>query len=134
MKYFILPFLIIATLLTGCKKDKASPQSIVGKWELRNILGAQVPGTPSTYKAGNGNIIEFTANGFQNIQNGKVTSNRTYVIVNALADIDGNSYSQALIYDNEQTKWYFKISGDKLIMSVGPIASDGVTLTYQWIK
>jgi len=131
MKHLVLYFLMTTALLTGCKKDKASPQTIIGKWELRNILGAQVPNTPYTYKAGNGNIIEFTAGEFQNVQNGNVTSKRTYMIVDGHAEIDGNSYSKAIIYDNETLKWYFKISGDKLIMSMGPIASDGVTLTYQ---
>lgn len=123
---------MLAALLTGCKKDKASSHSVVGKWELRNILGVQIANMPSVYKAGNGNIIEFTDTEFQNIQNGKTISKRTYVIVDASADIDGNSYSKALIYDNnEHSKWYFKISGDKLTMSVGPMASDGVTTTYQ---
>lgn len=131
MKKLILYVLMTTALLAGCKKDKASPQTIIGKWELRNILGAQIPNTPSTYKAGNGNIIEFTAGEFQNIQNGKVTSKRTYVIMDGSAEIDGTSYNKALIYDNEKLKWYFKLSGDKLIMSIGPIASDGVTLTYQ---
>jgi len=134
MKNLIFFVLVMTALLAGCKKDKSSTQSITGRWELRNILGAQVPNTPSTYKVGNGNIIEFTGTEFQDIKNGTVTSKRTYVIVKDSADIDGTSYTNALTYDNEQLKWYFKLTGDKLMLSIGPIASDGVTLTYQKVK
>jgi len=135
MKNFIFPILMIAALLAGCKKDKeASSQSIIGKWEFRSMTGGQVAGSPSTVKAGNGNIIEFTDTEYQNTRNGTVVSKKTYVVVKDSANIDGTSYSNALIYDNESLKWYFSRNGDKLMLSIGSIALDGFTLTYQKVK
>lgn len=123
-----------SALLVGCKKDKESPQTIVGGWELRSILGVQVAGTPSTYKAGNGNIIGFNNSEYQNIKDGKVISKKTYVIIKDAAEIDGTMYTDALKYNDERLKWHYKITGDKLMLSIGSIASDGVTLTYQRLK
>jgi hypothetical protein len=134
MKNLILSLLVITALLAGCKKDKASPQSIVGKWELRDMLGAQVANVTPNYQAGNGNIIEFTATEMQRIESGKVTAKKNYVIIDESAEFDGTSYNKALVYDNEKLKWYFKLTGDKLMISIGSMAHDGATWTYQSVK
>lgn len=131
MKNLTFVILLLAVVSAGCKKEKALPQSIVGSWELRNLYGVQVPGAPSAFKAGNGDVIVFTDTEYQKINDGKVTTKGTYKIVNESAEIDGNSYSKALIYDNKGTKWYFKISGNNLLISVGSIAYDGFTMTYE---
>jgi hypothetical protein len=65
------------------------------------------------------------------MNDGKVTGKGTYKIVDASAEIDGNTFSKAILYDNKGMKWYFKISGSKLLISVGSIASDGFTMTYE---
>jgi hypothetical protein len=65
MKNFTLAFLLLVAVLAGCKKEKALPTSVVGTWELRNVFGVQVAGAPSTFKAGNGDIITFTATEYQ---------------------------------------------------------------------
>ena len=133
MKYF-LSFLLIATILVACKKDKASPQTIIGKWELRDISGGQVANVPSTYKAGNGNTIEYSSSEYKMMEKSKLILKKNYVIVQESAQIDGNAYTTALIYDNEKLKWYFKLTEDKLILSIGSIALDGVTMTYQRLR
>ena len=131
MKNFILATLTLVIVLAGCKKEKALPQSIVGSWELRNVYGIQVAGSPSTFKAGNGDVIVFTDTEYQKMNDGKVTTKGTYKIVNESAEIDGNTFSKALIYNDQGMKWYFKISGKNLIISAGSIAYDGFTMTYE---
>jgi len=131
MKNLTLAILLLAIVLTGCKKEKALPTSVIGTWELRDVLGTQVAGAPSTFKVGNGNIIAFTDTEYQRINDGNVTGKGTYKIVDASAEIDGNTFNKAILYDNQGRKWYFKISGSKLLISPGSMASDGFTMTYQ---
>lgn len=131
MKNLTFVILLLAVVSAGCKKEKALPQSIVGSWELRNLYGVQVPGAPSVFKAGNGDVIVFKDTEFQKLNDGKVTSKGTYKIITDSAEIDGTSYSKALIYNNQGIKWHFKISGRDLLISSGSIAFDGFTMKYE---
>jgi hypothetical protein len=136
MKYLVLSIMIAVASLAGCKKEKELPQSIIGKWEVRHVSGGQVQvSNKSPYsKPGNGYIIEFSESRFKQSQNGNVTSEGTYTLIKDSANIDGNSYHSALFFNNETLKRYAKVSGDKLMLSIGSIASDGTTATYQKIR
>ena len=136
MKTFILFVFVATALLAGCKKEKALPQSLIGKWEERHVSGgqAQVPNTSPNTKAGNGYIIEFSETGFQRSQNGEITSQGTYKLMKDSVNIDGTIYNDALLFNNESLKRYVKVSGNKLMISIGSIAFDGMTVTYQRLR
>jgi hypothetical protein len=134
MKYFIIFFFIVTSILTGCKKERELPQSLLGKWEVRHVSGSQVATKPSALKAGNGDIIEFSDSQFQRFQNGKVISKGTYILIKDSTKIDGIEYADALIYNNESLKHYVNVSGNKLMISIGSIAFDGMTVTYERMR
>jgi hypothetical protein len=134
LKYFIISLFVVTSILTGCKKEQVLPQALIGKWELRDVSGSQVSNKPSALKAGNGDIIEFSDSQFQHFQNGKIISSGTYILIKDSTKIDGTEYADALIYNKENLKWYVKVSGSKLMMSIGSIALDGMTVTYQKLR
>jgi hypothetical protein len=136
MKNLYLIVITIATLLLGCKKEEedtvdAVNHSIIGKWELRHIMGVQVAGAPSTFAKGNGDIILFSDDQYQRFVNGQLVAEGSYTIVQESANIDGTSYNYAVIYGG--LKWYYNTSRNKLKLSIGSVASDGVTVTYEKI-
>ncbi|MHA4894884.1 hypothetical protein ACXZ1K_09040 [Pedobacter sp. PWIIR3] len=132
MKNIII--LAIITLLFSCKKENEDmqPENLLGKWEVRSILGVQVAGAPSQFAKGNGSIIEFSATNYKRIEGGKVITEGTYTIVDATADIDGNKYEKRILFDDEKDwRVFIKFSGKQLLICNGSIASDGSTVTYE---
>ncbi|WP_457288187.1 hypothetical protein [Pedobacter sp. UYP24] len=125
-------FLIALTLLFSCKKGEISPETLNGRWEVRHVLGVQVAGEPSELDKGNGSIIEFSGENYKKIENGVVITKGTFKITNEYGEVDGNRYEKRIIYDDD-TDWrvLIKISGNKLIICNGSIASDGTTMTYE---
>ncbi|MEH6305233.1 hypothetical protein RYH73_06235 [Olivibacter sp. CPCC 100613] len=133
MKNLHLLTLIFFALFFSCGKDKNRPESLGGKWELRHILGVQIKDAPSDFEKGNGNVIEFSANEYQRIENGTLVSKGTYAIVEESAEIDGTQYEHKIVFDDSDQKVFIKISGNQLLICLGPIASDGTTITYEKI-
>lgn len=131
MKNLNLIVVLVAVLLFGCKKDEVQPESLIGTWELRHVLGVQVAGAPSDFPKGNGSIIQFSADEYQQIEKGKVISTGTYRIVKESAEIDGTKYDQRIIFDDDQWKTFIKLSGGDLLVCNGTIAADGTTATYE---
>lgn len=131
MKNLHFLILIFATLIFGCGKDKIQPESLEGKWEMRHILGGQIQDAPSDFEKGNGNIIEFSANEYQRIEDGVVISKGTYAIVEESAEIDGTKYESKIVFDDSDQKIFIKVLGNKLLVCHGPTASDGYTVTYE---
>ncbi len=133
MKNLNLITIIFAVLLFGCKEDQVQPESLIGTWELRHVLGVQIAGAPSDFPKGNGSIIQFSADEYQRIEDGKVVSTGTYRIVKESAEIDGTKYDQRIIFDDDQWKTFIKLTGNKLLICSGTIAADGATATYEKI-
>lgn len=133
MKNLNLLVMVFALLLFSCKKDEVQPESLIGTWELRHVLGGQIANVPHDYPEGNGSIIQFSSSEYQIIAEGRVISKGTYHIVQDQAEIDGTSYKQQIIFDEEPEKAYIKLSGSKLLVCWGTIALDGYTNTYEKI-
>lgn len=133
MKHLILCMAVAAVILSSCKKENqgGTSQSLIGRWELRQIFGAQVPNAQTVFSKGNGRFIEFTENEYRYIESGKVTYTETYQLATESKEIDGNSYSRVFLAGKNNFKNYFKINGNKLIISNGTQAADGTTVVYE---
>src|SRR5690606_22069742 len=114
------------------EKEKTQPQSLVGKWELRHVLGVQIADAPSQFEKGNGNIIEFSADEYQRVADGKVYAKGTYEIVQDTTEIDSTKYQSRIIFDASDWKVFIKVSGNKLHIRRGSIDADGTTNTNEW--
>lgn len=128
----------IVILGTACKKDKAAGFSIAGKWELRQVSGM----ITTDYPPGNGNILQFSASGYQKYQNGQAIQDGRYTIADdntAVAStclsLPEGHFTKRIIYDNQQTgeKIFVDREGSKLTFISGCYAYDaGHTSVYEW--
>jgi hypothetical protein len=131
MKTYLTLFLIVTIFFAGCKKDKNEDGNPIGTWELRHINGIQIPGAPSDFKAGNGEIIQFTPTNMKIFSGGKLMSDRKYSIIKKETVVNKNKVSYQLLFDADPAiDTYFKISDGKLTIYLGIIAADGVESTY----
>src|SRR5690606_33039214 len=113
---------VLTSLLFACGKDKIQPESLVGTWELRHVLGVQIANAPSDFEKGNGNIIEFSSHDYKRIKDGGVVAEGTYKIVEESAEIDGVKYKNRIIFDNDDGKVFIKLAQNELFISTGSIA------------
>jgi len=145
---FAIAFLMIAQ--PGCKRDNTGQDkegkfnsvstAIIGTWELSKTTGAMNP-NPTIYTSGNGNLLKFTASGYEKYQNGVLVKTGTYTIVQDLTvsesvclNFDAGRYTDRIIYDNDNSspKQFFEISNNKLNFIAGCYAYDaGHTMEYQ---
>ncbi len=133
MKLLILSLLITVSLLTACKKQnsESSSQTLVGRWELRQIIGSQIANAQTKFGRGNGRVVEFTETEYRNLENDKLTYADTYQLATASQEIDGRFFDQVFITGKYNFKNYFTIKGKMLTISNGTMAADGVTLIYE---
>ena len=134
--YLLMAVIII--LGTACKKDKTAGFSIAGKWELRQVSGM----IATDYPPGNGNILQFSASGYQKYQNGQVMQGGSYTITDdatAVAStclsLPEGHFTKRIIYDNRQTaeKIFLDREGSKLTFISGCFAYDaGHSSVYEW--
>jgi hypothetical protein len=130
--------LFVAVAASACNNNLYSEKdvnSLEGSWELRSIKGGfRQPRAPSDFEPGNGTVIKFDGDKFEmtDKKNSSVSSG-TFTIVSEPKIINGDEVAQKIVYleDNNQTNQYFKLSGDKLVLYFGEIASDGYEATYE---
>ena len=126
MKRYVLLVLAVSMILS-CKKHGVSPINIVGKWELARRYGGNIYPSDTTYKAGNGNILQFNSDSsYKQYTNGTLTVSGTFHIQgNQLYFILPNA-NQASFYD------VVSISGNML--TIKPIMPDIGTTVYDKIQ
>ena len=130
--------LILTVSVAACSNNLYSDKetnNLQGSWELRNIKGGfRQPNSPSDFEPGNGTIIKFDGDKFE-MTDRKSTPVRTgtYSVINEPKVINGQEIAQKVVYTEEtgQNSQHFKLSGNKLILYVGEIASDGYEATYE---
>ncbi|MBE7177496.1 MAG: hypothetical protein INR69_13890 [Mucilaginibacter polytrichastri] len=127
--------LILLFLASACKKDRneASFETLDGTWELRQIMGVQVPGIPGEYPPGNNNTLQFSGSSFERYDEGRRTVNGTYRIVDEKGEVNGKTVSQKIIFktgDNEETEAFISRQGKTLTIYYGQLANDGAEMTY----
>lgn len=82
---------------------------------------------------GNGNILIFDGNKFQQKYGTNAAINGTYIIVEEETEVNGEKLSHKIDFQSDQNVIdpYFKISGGKLSLYYGQIAADGFVSTYE---
>jgi hypothetical protein len=127
----ILMLLIIFTL--SCKKDKQSKPEvlIIGNWELREVIGGQIPGVPGMFAPGNGNILRFSGKNYTYAKNGAILDSGTYTIG---FKFTGKVKENTLIYNGDGFERFFRIDNNKLTIYTGIIPADGTIQIYERVQ
>ena len=143
-----LPFfsiLIITILFAGCRKETGTTETkdgdgpLTGTWELYKSWGGMSPLTH--FPEGNGNILEFDRTTFKIMQNGNVTYEGTYQLINDdFIDVNTcttlpakNDKPNHIIYNDDPAgiKRYFEVSRKTLRITMSCIAVDGGVSEYR---
>jgi hypothetical protein len=114
-------------MILSCKKNGVSPTvNIIGKWELARRFGGNIYPPDTTYKAGNGNILEFSSDStFKQYNNGILTLNGTF-------HMQGNRLYFIVPYDDQGLYDVVTVSGNML--TVKPIIADIATMVYNKVQ
>jgi len=125
--------LFIFCLFSACNKaDLFCSTDLYGKWELRKVQAGMIPTINHT--PGNGNILEFTREGYRIFKDGQLIQSGTYTLTNdpsvkaeVCLEINSGEFTQRIIYDNDLTKAkvFIDVSNDKLKFLSGCFALDG---------
>jgi hypothetical protein len=120
MKRYIL-LVIAAAMILSCKKHSISPANIFGKWELARRYGGNINPLDTTYKAGNGNILEFHSDSsFKQYDNGTLTLDGKF-------HMQGNQLYFIVSYADQPLYETVSISGSQLTVK-SPIPDVGTTV------
>lgn len=126
-----LIFIVITSV--SCDKEERLQSKLEGSWELRHIEGGYRPvNSPVDYAPGNGNILKFEGNKFQQLSGTQPGISGTYTIIKEEAKLSGENLSYKIDFQSDQNIGdpFFKISGGKLMLYVGDIPADGFVSTY----
>ena len=124
MRTIILLILVIVCAL-ACKKSEPVQPGLFGKWEIRNRSGS-IAGFDSTYKAGNGTIMQFNSDStYKYYIKNKLTTSGTFRIrpFGALGEVTH-------IYFNGDTSAGQPFSINGIEMNIGTSYDDGVVAHY----
>jgi len=131
MKIFTL-VVLIAICLLACKKPQPLSPYLFGKWEVRRTYGGFIIHPDSTYKPGNGNILQFNGDSTyaHYLQNNLVSKGVFHVITNAFKN--GTTNYDEIYFDSDSTgKSLIILSGDMLTLK--PLIPDIGSTDYQKI-
>jgi len=124
---------ISLSTMVGCKKKSAEQDAVTslnGTWELRYLVGIQVPDIDPNFKAGNGNVFKFSGQHYDRIIDGKTVLSGTYTISAHKTPVNNTESNYSLVFDND-TKLLINLSKNKLVVFDGVIAADGTESTYE---
>jgi hypothetical protein len=131
----LFPSILLALLITsgGCKKEKLAniEQSLVGSWEMREMMGAGVFGVPRYYAAGNGTIFQFTGKNYVFIREKNIVSSGSYTVGVKGA---GRDRQYMINFTVSDTPRFFKIEENKLTMYSGSEVQDETATIYERVK
>jgi hypothetical protein len=123
-KYLFVLFAL--AIFASCKKHGVSPINIIGKWELAKRYGGNINPPDTTYKAGNGNILQFNSDGsYKQITGGTLTASGAFQINGDHLFFDPNLHN-GHFYD------VISISGNML--TIQPTMPDIGTTVYDKIS
>lgn len=123
---------ILLLSFIACEKAENFENNIDGTWELRHVKGIQIAGMSPDFPPGNGYILKIDGNTYQRFHKGAAVSSGTFAVIKTELEIDGIKFPFKLDFDQANDIDVFaKMSGKKLILSIGSIASDGTTSTYE---
>lgn len=130
MKRILMLALGVLSVFGGisCKKE-TSIANLNGTWELRTVVGGQVPSTSPNLAPGNGNLMKFDQQHYEQIVDGKIVENDTYTLTPEKAKVNNQEANFNMATTNHGHR-YIKLSARSLVIFVGVIAADGFELHY----
>ncbi len=129
MRTFVL-VIVAACCMLSCKKSEPVSPGLFGKWELRRSTGSII-GYDSTYKAGNGTIMQFKHDStFAYYIKGKLANQGTFHIVKN-TNPNANSIEE-IQFNNNPSGEFFSMQGIQL--TIGQDFDDGVASSYEKIQ
>lgn len=131
MKIFTLAALVAVCML-ACKKPQPLSPYLFGKWEVRRTYGGFIIPSDSTYKPGNGNIMQFNSDStYAAYQHNNLVSKGVFhVTTNAFKN--GTTTYDEIYFDNDSTgRSLIILSGD--ILTLKPLIPDISLTDYQKI-
>jgi len=134
MKRFLILLLIGSGVcyLSACKKGSAISPTLFGKWELRRSHGG-FAGFDSVYKAGNGNILQFSSDSiYKRFEANKLVATGVFHIKHYTNPSENTLSEYAIFFDNTTYGEPFYIKGTTI--TIGTTATDGVASDYQKIS
>jgi len=124
-KTLLLIFLSVGAF--ACKKSEPVSPGLFGKWEIRSRYGS-ISGFDSTYKAGNGTILQFNSDSTYNYYTKRKLSSNGIFHIKTLPGINA---ALNIYFDNAEYGQPFSYNGTK--MTIGADFDDGVAAEYEKI-
>lgn len=131
----ILLIMFVAACFAACKKSRITLNStLFGKWELHRRYGGNIIPPDTTYKPGNGNILQFNPDStYKSYTNGMLTRSGVFHIIKRSGYQTTQEPNDQIYFDNDTTsKSYITISGT--VLALIPLMPDIGTTQYDKIS
>ncbi|BAU53285.1 hypothetical protein [Mucilaginibacter gotjawali] len=131
MKIFTL-VAVIASCLLACTKPQPLSPYLFGKWEVRKTYGGFIIPPDSTYKPGNGNVMQFNGDSTYSHFNQNVLVSKGVFHIRTGAFKNGTTvYDEIYFGSDSSARSLIILSGD--ILTLKPLIPDISTTDYQKI-
>ncbi len=133
MKARVLTLIIISAFyLISCKKNNDTISSnLFGKWELQRRYGGFIWPQDSTYKPGNGNILQFNSDStYKQYVNGQFNNSGTYHVLKGNKNLMNPAGYDRLYFDHD-TAFASLIHISDNILTIQPLIPDVSTTQYR---
>ena len=116
--------ILVAGMFAACTKSgDVSPINVIGRWELSHRFGGNILPQDTTYKAGNGNIIQFNADStFKQYANGAIINSGSVHIQNSQLYFNTNTFNDQQFYS------FVSVAGN--LLTLKPVLGDIATTKY----
>ena len=133
----ILWIILVAGTFTACKKSKVTTpalnNSLFGTWELHSRIGGNIMPPDTTYKPGNGNMLQFNADStYKSYTNGTLAYSGVFHIVR-VADNSAKMMPDYAIYFDSDTSFKSMIAIGNGQLILRPLIPDIGTTEYNKI-
>jgi hypothetical protein len=130
----LLLLIILAFYLSSCKKNNdnnVTTSNLLGKWELERRYGGFIRPTDTTYKPGNGNILQFGSDStFKQYVAGQLINSGTYQVLKGAKTPGNPAGFDRLNFDHDTTDASLIHIADNLL-TIQPLIPDEGTTQYR---
>jgi len=134
----ILWILLVVSSFAACKKNSVGPVvlngNLFGKWELHMRYGGFIIPPDTTYKPGNGNILQFNADStYKSYTNGTLTQSGIFHTRNYVSDeMTAIRYDELYFDSDTSAKSLINVSGT--ILTIRSQIPDIGTTAYEKLQ
>lgn len=132
MRAIILIIIAVAIFGLSCKKGSSVSPTLFGKWELRHSYGG-LAGFDSVYKAGNGNILQFSSDStYKRFEANKLAATGVFHIKRYNNPTENPISTYMIFFDNATYGDAFDMKGTTF--TIGTTVTDGIASDFQKIS